>query len=437
MKEEIRETRKVIMPLEIAAGSRQEATQRSAGLWRPIFAAFMAGSLAIGGLLFAAGRMDLFGVNKPLAYGVSAEAPTGTGIQTASWNGSEAGSLSSIISQASPAAVKIETKTKISSNRNNSLSGNPFSRERLDNGGSRGASGQGDDSGALQPSGTGSGFLFESEGYILTNEHVIDGADEIDVYVQGYHEPFKAKLLGSSYDLDLAVIKIEGDKPFPALALGNSDASHVGDTVVAIGNPYELDSTVTAGVLSAKERPIQIDEEQGTRYYKHLLQTDTAINPGNSGGPLLNVNGEVIGINTAVNADAQGVGFAIPSSTVTSVLDRLKNNEAIPKEASPYIGVSALNITDDMLADLKLSSANGVLVTDVQQQSPASAAGIRPYDVITAVDGSDVSSLQELTEKIEAAQTGAEVTITISRNGQQQAARVKIGDKNDSAAAQK
>lgn len=168
-----------------------------------------------------------------------------------------------------------------------------------------------------------------------------------------------------------------------------------------------------------------------------MLQTDTAINPGNSGGPLLNVNGEVIGINTAVNADAQGVGFAIPSSTVTSVLDRLKNNEAIPKEASPYIGVSALNITDDMLADLKLSSANGVLVTDVQQQSPASAAGIRPYDVITAVDGSDVSSLQELTEKIEAAQTGAEVTITISRNGQQQAARVKIGDKNDSAAAQK
>ncbi|MGG3836952.1 trypsin-like peptidase domain-containing protein [Paenibacillus thiaminolyticus] len=436
MKEEMKETRSVIVPLEIAPASRQDAT-RSASSWRPIFAAFMAGSMAIGGLLFAAGRMDVLGGDEPLAYNVSAEAPAESGIQTASFNGAGSGSLSSIVSQASPAVVKIETKTKARSNRNHTLSGSPFFREQIDNGGSSGTSGQGDDSGALQPSGTGSGFLFEAEGYILTNEHVIDGADEIDVYVQGYDEPFKAKLLGSSYDLDLAVVKIEGDKPFPALALGNSDASHVGDTVLAIGNPYEFDSTVTTGVLSAKERPIQIDDEQGTRYYKHLLQTDTAINPGNSGGPLLDMNGEVIGINTAVNADAQGIGFAIPSSTVSSVLDRLKHNETIPKESSPYIGISALNITDDMLADLKLSSANGVLVADVQQQSPASAAGIRPYDVITAVDGADISSVQELTDKIEASPAGEEMTLTISRNGQQQEVRVKVGDKNDLAATQK
>ncbi|CAH8713221.1 trypsin-like peptidase domain-containing protein [Paenibacillus thiaminolyticus] len=435
MKEECKETRKVNVPLEMVPAGRRD-TARSTSSWRPIFAAFMAGSLAIGGLLFAAGRMDVFGGDEPLAYNVSAQAPADSGIQTASFNGAGSGTLSSIVSQASPAVVKIETKTKASPNRSNPLSGSPFSRQRLDNGSSD-ASGQQYDSGALQPSGTGSGFLFESEGYILTNEHVIDGADEIDVYVQGYNEPFKAKLLGSSYDLDLAVIKIEGDKPFPALALGNSDASNVGDTVVAIGNPYEFDSTVTAGVLSAKERPIQIDDEQGTRYYKHLLQTDTAINPGNSGGPLLNVNGEVIGINTAVNADAQGIGFAIPSSTVSSVLDRLKHNESIPKEPLPYIGISALNITDDMLADLKLSSANGVLVADVQQQSPASAAGIRPYDVITAVDGADISSVQELTDKIEASPAGGEMTLTMSRNGQQQEVRVKIGDKNDLATTQK
>lgn len=379
--------------------------------------------------------MDVFGGDEPLAYNVSAQTPADSGIQTASFNGAGSGTLSSIVSQASPAVVKIETKTKASSNRSNPLSGSPFSRQGLDKGSS--ASGQQSDSGALQPSGTGSGFVFEAQGYILTNEHVIDGADEIDVYVQGYNEPFKAKLLGSSYDLDLAVIKIEGDKPFAALALGNSDASNVGDTVVAIGNPYDFDSTVTAGVLSARERPIQIDDEQGTRYYKHLLQTDTAINPGNSGGPLLNVNGEVIGINTAVNADAQGIGFAIPSSTVSSVLDRLKHNESIPKESLPYIGISALNITDDMLADLKLSSANGVLVADVQQQSPASAAGIRPYDVITAVDGADISSVQELTDKIEASPAGGEMTLAMSRNGQQEEVRLKVGDKNDLTATQK
>ncbi|MGG4396136.1 trypsin-like peptidase domain-containing protein [Paenibacillus thiaminolyticus] len=434
MKEECKETRKVIVPLEMVPAGRRD-TARSTSSWRPIFAAFMAGSLAIGGLLFAAGRMDVFGGDEPLAYNVSAQTPADSGIQTASFNGAGSGTLSSIVSQASPAVVKIETKTKASSNRSNPLSGSPFSRQGLDKGSS--ASGQQSDSGALQPSGTGSGFVFEAQGYILTNEHVIDGADEIDVYVQGYNEPFKAKLLGSSYDLDLAVIKIEGDKPFAALALGNSDASNVGDTVVAIGNPYDFDSTVTAGVLSARERPIQIDDEQGTRYYKHLLQTDTAINPGNSGGPLLNVNGEVIGINTAVNADAQGIGFAIPSSTVSSVLDRLKHNESIPKESLPYIGISALNITDDMLADLKLSSANGVLVADVQQQSPASAAGIRPYDVITAVDGADISSVQELTDKIEASPAGGEMTLAMSRNGQQEEVRLKVGDKNDLTATQK
>ncbi|WCF05887.1 S1C family serine protease [Paenibacillus thiaminolyticus] len=206
MKEEIKETRNVIVPLEMVPASRR-VTARSTSSWRPLFAAFMAGSLAIGGLLFAAGRMDVFGGDEPLAYNVSAQAPADSGIKTASFNGAGSGTLSSIVSQASPAVVKIETKTKASSNRNNPLSGSPFSRQRVDDGDSSDASGQQNDSGALQPSGTGSGFVFASEGYILTNEHVIDGADEIDVYVQGYNEPFKAKLLGSSYDLDLAVIR--------------------------------------------------------------------------------------------------------------------------------------------------------------------------------------------------------------------------------------
>ena len=280
-------------------------------------------------------------------------------------------SISQITKASSPAIVKIETKVKqtnTSGNRRNSLQ-------------------QGSQSGDTIENGIGSGFIFDDSGYILTNEHVINGADEIDVYVQGYDTPFTATLLGSSYDLDLAVLKIQGDKAFPALKIGNSDKAEVGEWVVAIGNPYDFDYTVTTGVLSAKEREISIDDDQGTRNYKHLLQTDTAINPGNSGGPLLNLNGEVIGINTAVNAEAQGMGFAIPAGTISSVVDKLKNNETIPKDPAPYIGVALQNISDDMLQDLKINSTNGAVVAEVQQGSPAFEAGIRQYDVILDVNG--------------------------------------------------
>ncbi|SDN92412.1 PDZ domain-containing protein [Paenibacillus sp. yr247] len=243
--------------------------------------------------------------------------------------------------------------------------------------------------------GIGSGFIFEKSGYILTNEHVVDGADEIDVTVQGYTQPFQAKLLESSFDLDLAALKIEDDKDFPTLPIGNSDAIQVGDWVMAIGNPYDFDYTVTVGVLSAKERPIRIPDQNGTRNYKHLLQTDAKINPGNSGGPLLNQNGEVIGINTAVNAQAQGIGFAIPTTTISQVLDNLKNNVTIPKEPVPYIGVSVTNILNDWLNDLQLDSTAGNLVQSVSRRTPAFKAGIRQYDVIVAVNGEKITDATE------------------------------------------
>ncbi|MDF2647191.1 MAG: peptidase, partial [Paenibacillus sp.] len=306
---------------------------------RSMFAAFMAGAVVVGGLMFTSDKMNLFGYDAgPIQSGVAAAAANSAtaGVQTASLPPTGTNSVSSIAKAASPAIVKIETKVKqtnIGQNRRNTL-------------------GQGTENGDTIENGIGSGFIFDASGYILTNEHVINGADEIDVYVQGYDTPFTAILLGSSYELDLAVLKIEGDEVFPALNMGNSDNTQVGDWLVAIGNPYDFDYTVTTGVLSAKERTISIDDEQGTRNYKHLLQTDTAINPGNSGGPLLNLNGEVIGINTAVNAEAQGMGFAIPASTISSVVEKLKNNETIPKEPAPYIGVALQNISDDMLADL-------------------------------------------------------------------------------------
>ncbi|SFI39589.1 Trypsin-like peptidase domain-containing protein [Paenibacillus sp. UNC496MF] len=292
-----------------ARKSRKAAKTGSAN-WRAMFATFMAGAAVIGGLTFASDKMNLFGyAARPAQAAVSSAGDSAAaGVQSASLASSGTNGISSIVKAASPAIVKIETKV-----------------DRAANGQARrSALRQGAEGGDAVESGIGSGFVFDSSGYIMTNEHVIDGADEIEVYVQGVDAPFTATLLGSRYDLDLAVLKINGDKAFPALKIGDSDATAVGDWVVAIGNPYDFDYSVTTGVLSAKEREISIDDEQGTRNYKHLLQTDTAINPGNSGGPLLNTKGEVIGINTAVNAEAQGIGFAIPASTVNSVIDQLK-----------------------------------------------------------------------------------------------------------------
>ncbi|NOU72722.1 PDZ domain-containing protein [Paenibacillus sp. LMG 31458] len=386
--------------------------------FRSMFAAFMAGAVVVGGLMFTSDKMNLFGYDAgPVQSGVAAGAANSVAanVQTASLTPTGTNSVSAIVQTASPAIVKIETKVKQTNNGQNR----------------RNTLGQGTESGDTIENGIGSGFVFDSSGYILTNEHVINGADEIDVYVQGYDTPFTAKLLGSSYDLDLAVLKIQGDKAFPSLKLGNSDTTQVGDWLVAIGNPYDFDYSVTTGVLSAKERTISIDDEQGTRNYKHLLQTDTAINPGNSGGPLLNLNGEVIGINTAVNAEAQGMGFAIPASTISSVVDKLKNNETIPKEPAPYIGVALQNISDDMLEDLKINSTKGAIVAEVQQGTPAFAAGIRQYDVILNVNGTVISSTDDITKAVQAAAVGDELKITISRDGQTKDVTVKVGNRNE------
>ncbi|OCT11909.1 hypothetical protein A8709_29030 [Paenibacillus pectinilyticus] len=390
---------------------------------KPMFAAFMAGAVVVGGLMFTSDKMNLFGYGaQTVQTGVTAASANSAaaGVTTASLNPTGTNSVSAIAKAASPAIVKIETKVKQAST----------GQSR------RNTQQQGTGSGDTIENGIGSGFVFDASGYILTNEHVIDGADEIDVYVQGYDKPFTAKLLGSSYDLDLAVLKIEGDKAFPALKLGSSNDTQVGDWLVAIGNPYDFDYSVTTGVLSAKEREISIDDEQGTRNYKHLLQTDTAINPGNSGGPLLNMNGEVIGINTAVNSEAQGMGFAIPTSTISSVVDKLKNNETIPKAPAPYLGVSLQNITNDMLQDLQINSTKGAVVAEVVPGTPAFEAGIRQYDVIVNVNGTAISTTDDITKAVQAAAVGDEMKVTISRDGQTKDITVKVGDKNAATSLQ-
>ena len=332
------------------------------------------------------------------------------------------GSIADIVEQSSPAVVLIETYVSSNrrySNRNNMDFFEYFFGDRIQV--------QPDNGGNMINSGLGTGFIFDKDGYILTNEHVVSGADEIYVTVEGYTEPFKAELLGSDFDLDLAVLKISGKKEFSTLPIGDSTRLRVGEWVTAIGNPLGYDHTVSVGVVSAKGREIQIPEGNQTRSYENLLQTDASINSGNSGGPLLNMSGEVIGINTAVSTTAQGIGFAIPSSTIVSVIDMLKSNQTVPK---PYIGVGISNIEEAWLEDLKLNSTEGALVTQVESGSAAAVAGIQTWDVITKINDKKVSNYEDVKQYVQELGVGARATVTIMREGKEIQVGIIIGDRN-------
>ncbi|MBP1993462.1 S1C family serine protease [Paenibacillus eucommiae] len=429
---------------QAAASKEWDYDRKRRSSSRSVFISFLAGALVVATLMFSADKMNLFTGNQPLISNNSVEASTNNAASSNNGNGANLqnvgldinrpNNISQIASDAGPAIVKIETLVKSKGGTNNGSGGSflddPFFRQFFgDEGGSQNEQ-QPNGEGELQQVGMGTGFLFEKSGYILTNEHVIEGADEIRVTVEGYDKPFVAKLLGNSYDLDLAALKIEGDKDFPTLPLGNADNINVGDWVVAIGNPYGFDHTVTVGVLSAKERPIDIPDSKGTRKYEHLLQTDASINPGNSGGPLLNLNGEVIGINTAVSVQAQGIGFAIPTSTISKVLDNLKNNVTIPKTPVPYVGVGLQNIDKDWVTELKLENTEGALVGTVERRSPGFKAGLRPYDVIVDINGEKVKSREELIVKIQATKVGDKASLGVIRDGSRIEISVEVGDRN-------
>lgn len=411
--------------------------------FKSLFASFMVGVLVMGSLMYIADKMNLFtgGDRGILTENIQSAASVqqtdgssggGNVPNSAYLDAGRPDSISTIAKSTSPAVVQIETYVNSSPRSDSSLFNDPFFRQffgdRFSGPDSNNSQSQSQNNGKPQPLGMGSGFIFDKSGYILTNEHVIDGADEIMVTVEGYEKPFKAKLLGSSYDLDLAALKIEGTKDFPVLKLGDANALSVGDWVVAIGNPYGFDHTVTVGVLSAKDRPIDIPDNKGTRRYQHLLQTDASINPGNSGGPLLNLQGEVIGINTAVSAQAQGIGFAIPTSTISSVLNNLKNNIKVPH---PYIGIVMRDIQKDWVQELKLDGTDGAIVSSVVQGSPADKAGLQPYDVILDVDGVKVKNADELAQKIQTYKVGDHVNLNIVRNGTKMITGVTIGDRPD------
>ncbi|OPY58175.1 MAG: putative serine protease HtrA [Pelotomaculum sp. PtaU1.Bin035] len=328
---------------------------------------------------------------------------TNPGNVTGSLPGLGPDTIPDIVSKVSPAVVKINTTEQVGGENLDPFFNDPFFKQFFGN------------QYRVQPQpkvsqGLGSGFIVSSDGYILTNEHVIDGADEISVTLAGRDGSYPAKKIGADHDLDLAVLKIDAGGDLPTVSLGNSDSIRVGDWVIAIGNPYGLDHTVTVGVISAKGRPITVQDRQ----YKNLLQTDASINPGNSGGPLLNLNGEVIGINTAVNAQAQGIGFAIPSDTVRSVFDDLVNKGGVEH---PWLGVYLQPVTSQIAQYYGLKNQSGALIAMVVQGSPAEKAGLQRGDVITGYNGNSISNPNELTDLVSGTEVGSQVEIKYIRSG--------------------
>jgi serine protease Do len=266
----------------------------------------------------------------------------------------------------------------------------------------------------------GTGFIIDKEGFILTNNHVVEGTEEITVTLADKRE-FAAKIIGRDPKTDLALIRIESDQVLPALPLGDSDKLEVGDWVMAIGNPYGLGHTVTAGIVSAKYRQI------GAGAYDNFIQTDASINPGNSGGPLLNTAGKAIGVNTAIfsqSGGSVGIGFAIPINMAKDLLPQLKKGKVV----RGWLGVVIQNVTPELKDKLKLSTERGALVADVVAGGPAEKAGIERGDVIVTFDEHDISESDDLPYVVASTPVGKTVTVQVIRKGQSQSIQVEIGE---------
>jgi S1-C subfamily serine protease len=280
--------------------------------------------------------------------------------------------------------------------------------------------------------GQGSGFLIDQSGILLTNSHVVNGADKVTVTLKDGRK-FEGKVRGIDEVTDLAVVKIEG-KDLPIAPLGNSDETQVGDWAIAVGNPLGLDNTVTLGIVSTLNR----SSAQMGMSNKRLdfIQTDAAINPGNSGGPLLNDRGEVIGINTAIRADAMGIGFAIPINKAKELKDQLARGERI---RHPYLGIQMSSFSPDMAKTnnddpnslLQLPEVSGVIVLRVLEDTPAAKAGIRRYDVITAVDSQAITSADQLQQLVDRSKLGKPLKVDLKRGDQSLQLSVRTAELKD------
>ncbi len=295
---------------------------------------------------------------------------------------------------------------------------------------------------------TGSGFLIDTEGHVITNSHVVEGAEGVEVKLGSSETSYEAEVVGTDPATDVALLKVDApvDSLHP-LSLGDSSKIEVGDPVVAIGNPFGLDRTVTSGIVSALQRQIQAPNGFSI---SHVIQTDAAINPGNSGGPLIDASGSVIGINSQIQTGGTsrgnvGIGFAVPINTAREVVREIEENGEV-KHA--YLGISGGSITPDVAKALKLPVSSGVLVNEVVKGGPADEAGLKGGDtsatieganlrlggdVITEVDGEKVSDMEEVINAVNAASPGDEMELTVDRDGETKTVTVTLGVRPDSA----
>jgi serine protease Do len=264
----------------------------------------------------------------------------------------------------------------------------------------------------------GSGFIVSEDGFILTNNHVVEKADEITVTLLDKGE-FKAEVVGTDTRTDIALIKIKAGKKLPHVELGDSEKLEIGEWVVAIGNPFGLGHTVTAGIVGAKGRII------GSGPYDDFIQTDASINPGNSGGPLFNLKGEVVGIATAIIQGGQGIGFATPVHLAKSILGQLKEKGKVTRG---WLGVYIQRLTPEMAESLSVPGKKGALVADVTKEGPAEKAGIRSGDVIVAFNGKDVNDEHELPQIVASTKPGKKVDVKVIREGKALSIPVTISE---------
>ncbi|MFQ5775144.1 MAG: DegQ family serine endoprotease [Kiloniellaceae bacterium] len=267
----------------------------------------------------------------------------------------------------------------------------------------------------------GSGFIIDPSGYIVTNNHVIAEADEISVRLQD-DTSIEAKVVGRDERTDLALLKVEPDRKLPAAKWGSSDDTRIGDWVIAIGNPFGLGGTVTAGIVSARHRDINSGP------YDNFIQTDAAINRGNSGGPMFNVDGEVIGVNTAIfspSGGSVGIGFAIPSALARNVISQLREHGEVRRG---WLGVRIQTVTEELAEGLRLDSPHGALVASVTKDGPAEQGGIAQGDVILKFDGRVVSDMRKLPRMVAETPIGKEVEVVVWRKGEELTFKVKLGE---------
>ncbi len=340
---------------------------------------------------------------------------------------SRPGSFADLAERVSPSVVNITTATVVSQDTGPQPmvpEGSPFEdffRDFLER------DGEGNQPRTRRSSALGSGFVISEDGYIVTNNHVIEGADEIQVEFFGDRGELDATVVGTDPNTDIALLKVETDEPLPFVVFGDSEAIRVGDWVMAMGNPLGQGFSISAGIISARGR-----ELQGS--YDDFLQTDAAINRGNSGGPLFNLQGQVVGVNTAIlspNGGSIGIGFAMASNVVTKVVDQLKE---FGETRRGWLGVRIQDVTEDVAEAMELDNTRGALVTDVPD-GPAKDAGIEGGDLILSFAGQEVADTRELVRIVGDSGVGDTVRVVILRDGQTQTIKVTLGRREDALAA--